>query len=44
MTGLVTWLRVYSGTLHNGDPVIVMPRRVRERVGRMFIPDANGRQ
>lgn len=43
MAGLVTWLRVYSGTLHSGDPVIVMPRRVRERVGRIFIPDVDGR-
>lgn len=44
MAGLVTWLRVYSGTLHGGDAVLVMPRRVRERVGRIFIPDADGRE
>ncbi|MBS2018232.1 MAG: elongation factor G [Deltaproteobacteria bacterium] len=44
MAGLVTWLRVYSGTLRAGDAVLVMPRRVRERVGRIFIPDADGRE
>ena len=44
MAGLVTWLRVYSGTLRNGDAVLVMPRRVRERVGRIYIPDADGRE
>ena len=42
--GLVTWLRVYSGTLRRGDPVVVMPRGARERVGRIFIPDADARE
>jgi len=47
MAGLVTWLRVYSGTLRNGDAVVVMragEARGRARVGRIFIPDADGRE
>lgn len=42
--GLVTWLRVYSGTLRSGDAVVVLPRNARERVGRLFLPDAGGRE
>jgi elongation factor G len=42
--GLITWLRIYSGTLHSGDAVVVLPRNVRERVGRVFLPDAAGRE
>ncbi len=48
MAGLVTWLRVYSGALRGGEAVVVMRpgegRRARERVGRIFIPDADGRE
>jgi elongation factor G len=44
MAGLVTWLRVYSGTLRAGDAVIVMPRSVRARIGRVFHPDADARE
>ena len=44
MAGLVTWLRVYSGTLRAGDAVLVMPKNARERVGRIFLPDADDRE
>jgi len=42
--GLVTWLRIYSGTLHAGESVVVLPRNARERIGRVFLPDAGGRE
>ncbi|MDF2695852.1 MAG: translation elongation factor [Labilithrix sp.] len=42
--GLITWLRIYSGTLHPGDAVVVLPREARERIGRVFLPDAGGRE
>jgi elongation factor G len=41
MGGLVTWLRVYAGVLQAGAPVLVTPRGARERVRRVFIPDAD---
>ena len=44
MAGLVTWLRVYSGTLRAGEAVLVMPRSSKERVGRIFFPDADARE
>jgi elongation factor G len=42
--GLVTWLRVYSGVLEAGAPVLVTPRGNRERVRRVFVPDADDLQ
>ncbi len=44
MAGLVTWLRVCSGTLRSGESVLVMPRHTRERIGRIFLPDADDRE
>ncbi len=42
--GLVTWLRIYAGTLEAGRTVGVHPRCVRERVDRVFLPDASARE
>jgi elongation factor G len=42
--GLVTIARIYAGTLATGAEVRIMPRDVRERVGRMFRLHANERE
>ncbi|MFO0737178.1 MAG: elongation factor G [Labilithrix sp.] len=42
--GLVTVVRIYAGRLATGTEVRVMPRDLRERVGRMFRLHANERE
>ena len=41
--GIVTWLRLYSGTLRSGSSVLVLPTAAKERASRIFRPDAGGR-
>ena len=42
--GHLTFVRVYSGTLHSGDHVYISPRRKKERIGRLLKMHANKRE
>ncbi len=42
--GVVTFVRIYSGTLTAGTEVRVLPRDTRERVRRMFVLHADSRE
>jgi elongation factor G len=42
-SGALTFLRVYSGCLRRGDPVLVPSRDGRERVGRLYVVHADAR-
>ena len=37
--GRLTCLRIYSGTLQVGDPIVVLPRDEKARVERIFVPE-----
>ncbi len=42
--GHLTFVRVYSGTLHSGDHVYISTRRKKERIGRLLKMHANKRE
>jgi elongation factor G len=42
--GHLTFVRVYSGTLHSGDHVYISSRRKKERIGRLLKMHANKRE
>ena len=42
--GTLTFIRIYSGTLRNGESVLNATKRQRERIGRMLLMHANTRE